>query len=288
MTEKRDQIAHKIDALPPLRDVIEANDLRADKSMGQNFLLDLNLTDKIARLGGSLEGLDVIEVGPGPGGLTRRLVAQNARHVTALEKDRRAIKALASLIDAADGRLEVREQDALEADLLTIGDDGKRAIIANLPYNVATPLLIGWLHQIHIKGADAYQFMALMFQKEVADRICAPLGSKAYGRISVISQAVCGVRVQLTLPPSAFTPPPKIKSAIVVFRPREKLDDFSLSVLETITQSAFGQRRKMIRSSLKEYVSILELLGIESTKRAEELSVQDYINIAKAVEKGQS
>lgn len=280
-----DDIKKNIEALPPLRDVIAAHGLRAEKALGQNFLLDLNLTDKIARLGGALDGLDVIEIGPGPGGLTRRLVANNPRSVTALEKDSRAIIALQDVVDAAQGALSVCEEDALAIDLQLIGRDGARAIIANLPYNIATPLLINWLKDIDAKGADAYQFMALMFQKEVAQRIVARCGDKTYGRLAVLCQYLCDVKLALSLPPSAFTPPPKVTSAVVVFRPKDKgALQPDLSILERLTKDAFGQRRKMIRSSLKAYLPVIETLGIDPTSRAEELDVQQYVQLASKIQ----
>lgn len=282
-----DSVSDAIDALPPLRDVIATHGLRAEKSLGQNFLLDLNLTDKIARVEGALDGLDVIEIGPGPGGLTRRLLAQGARTVTALEKDFRAIGALQDLVKASGRVLEVREEDALQVDLQSIGADGARAVIANLPYNIATPLLINWLSDINQKGRDAYIFMALMFQKEVAERICARVGQKEYGRLSVISQAICDVKLRIKLPPNAFTPPPKVSSAVVVFKPKEGAESVPFSILEEVSQKAFGQRRKMVRSSLKEYMHALEALGIEGTRRAEELHVEDYIAIATYLNQGQ-
>ena len=272
-----------LNALPPLRDIISTYDLRADKSMGQNFLLDLNITYKIANLGGSLKDMDVIEVGPGPGGLTRGLLSHDVQSLTAFEKDRRAIVALSGLIEAAGGKLVVEEADALKVDMQSIGQDGKRAILANLPYNIATPLLVNWLRDIDRKGKDAYNFMALMFQKEVAERIVAPKGSKTYGRLAVVCQYLCHAHMRLTLPPTAFTPAPKVQSSIVVFTPKVFDADAarpSLKMVEKVTQAAFGQRRKMIRSSLKAYAPFMEELGIDPTIRAEELDVQSYVDLA--------
>lgn len=267
------------DKLPPLRDVIAEHDLRAQKALGQNFLLDQNITDKIIRESGDFEGLTVFEIGPGPGGLTRSLLKSKAKQVVAIEFDSRAVNALQSLKDFAGGRLELIEGDALKVDLKDLSAE-PRAIVANLPYNIATPLLINWLKDIR-KNQKTYGFMSLMFQKEVADRICAQPGSKAYGRLSVIAQWLCGVRVIYDLPPSAFTPPPKVKSAVVHFVPLV-LDegDPSFEAVEKVTELAFGQRRKMIRSSLKAYMSRIEELGIDPTKRAENLGVEDFLSIA--------
>lgn len=271
-------------ALSPLRDVIAEHGLSAQKSLGQNFLLDINITDKIVREamrrdGGAWEGVHAFEIGPGPGGLTRSLLKTSARAVSAIELDRRAVQALASLQDAAGGDLEILERDAMEFDPVA-HTDGRRVIVANLPYNVATPLLIGWLRQIR-RDIACYQSMSLMFQKEVADRISAKVGTKAYGRLSIITQWLCHVEKIYDLPPSAFTPPPKVMSAVVYFKPKILDDDAPpFEVVEHVTAQAFNQRRKMIRSSLKEYMPAVEALGIDPQKRAENLSVQDYLNIA--------
>lgn len=270
-----------LSSLPPLREIIAAHDLRAEKSLGQNFLLDLNLTDKIARLACNfhdMANIHVLEIGPGPGGLTRAILSQEPKAVTAIEFDPRAINALQSLREVSGGVLDIIHEDALKADLTGMSD-APRAIIANLPYNIATPLLIGWLEQIHT-DPRAYDFMALMFQKEVGDRITAAPGSKAYGRLSVLSQFLCETKKLVELPPGAFTPPPKIKSSVIYFKPRELPEKPDFKVLETITAAAFGQRRKMLRSSLKDYLPVLEGLGIDPTLRAENLSVDDYIRIA--------
>ena len=268
-----------IDNLPPLRDVIEDFDLRAKKSLGQNFLLDQNITDKIVRESGNLDDMNVFEIGPGPGGLTRSLLKSKARSVNAIEFDGRAVRALQDLKDAASGRLTLHHMDAMATNLVDMAQE-PRAIVANLPYNIATPLLINWLKDIR-KNKNTYGFMALMFQKEVADRICADAGSKAYGRLSVIAQWLCDVRVIYDLPPSAFTPPPKVKSAVVQFIPKSLPDnDPTFEAVEKVTELAFGQRRKMIRSSLKTYADKFERLGIDPTKRAENLSVADFIKLA--------
>lgn len=276
-------VSNPIDNLPPLRDIINAHELRAEKSLGQNFLLDGNITDKIV----SYIAKDLtpkthcIEIGPGPGGLTRSLLKASTGKVTAVEFDERAVKALLSLVDASNGRLNLLHQDALKTDILGFSE-APRIIAANLPYNIATPLLIGWLKQIRAdKGSiDA---MALMFQREVGERIVAKPDTKAYGRLSVISQWLCDVRIVYDLPPSAFTPPPKVSSSVVYFKPRVLGDneDCSFEALEKVTAQAFNQRRKMIRSSLKAHMDMIEKLGIDPTVRAENLSVQNFIKIAK-------
>lgn len=275
-----------LDQLPSLKDVIAAHDLRAEKKFGQNFLLDQNITDKIARLAGDLTDAHVIEVGPGPGGLTRSLLRAGAKRVTAIEFDPRAVEALASLRDAVGERLQLIQGDALEHDLMALIPQGPRAIVANLPYNVATPLLVGWLSQIAdyggISAAGAYLSMTLMFQKEVADRIVAQPGDKAYGRLAVLCQWLCRAGQVYVLPPSAFTPPPKVQSAIVHFIPKIlEGDQPDFKAVEAVTAAAFGQRRKMIRSSLKTYMGAIGSLGLDPTARAEELSVADYIALAK-------
>lgn len=272
-----------LDSLPPLRDVIAAHGLRAEKKLGQNFLLDSNVTDKIARQAegylGGFSDKTVFEIGPGPGGLTRSLLRTDAKKVIAVEFDPRAIEALQGLKDAADGRLEVIQADALQVDLTALAV-GPRVIVANLPYNIATPLLTGWLLQLR-EDAAAYDGMALMFQKEVAQRITAAVGGKLYGRLSVVSQWICAAKRLFDLPPSAFTPPPKVVSSVVGFKPSDLGGDApEFSAVERITAAAFGQRRKMIRSSLKDYSDILAKIGIDDTLRAENLSVQDYIKLA--------
>ena len=276
--------ASSVDGLPPLREVIEAHGLRAQKSLGQNFLLDMNITDKIVREamnrdGGDWSGVNAIEVGPGPGGLTRALLKSSVSSVTAVEFDERAVNALQGLKDSAAGDLDIHHGDALKTNLLGIVE-GPRVIVANLPYNVATPLLIGWLKQVR-DNVDAYKCMALMFQKEVAERIVARPNTKAYGRLAVISQWLCDAHIMYDLPPHAFTPPPKVSSAVVFLKPKP-LDDNapSFDTVEKVTAAAFNQRRKMVRSSLKEYLPAIENLGIEPTLRAENLTVQQYLDIA--------
>ena len=271
--------------LPPLRDVIRDHGLRAEKALGQNFLLDQNITDKIVRLAQDrhpLDGVSVVEIGPGPGGLTRSLLKSPALRVVAVEYDRRAVVALESLKDAAGGRLEVVQADALDVDLRALCA-APRAIIANLPYNISTPLLVSWLSHIRA-DSGAYSLMALMFQREVADRILAGPGSKTYGRLSVMCQWLCQVEKLYDLPPSAFTPPPKVSSAVVGFLPRAlQADAPPFETMEKILAAAFGQRRKMIRSSLKDYLPVLEKLGIDPTLRAEDVGVADYIRIARGI-----
>jgi 16S rRNA (adenine1518-N6/adenine1519-N6)-dimethyltransferase len=263
--------------LPPLRDVIAAHDLRAKKALGQNFLLDLNITDKIARAAGDLTGKTVFEIGPGPGGLTRSLIGSNAAKIIAVEFDPRAVAALQNL---RSERVEIVQGDALRVNLLDLAE-GPRAIVANLPYNIATPLLTSWLKQMREKPG-AFDSMTLMFQKEVAERITAPPGGKDYGRLSIISQWICDCHVCFDLPPSAFTPPPKVSSSIVRFTPKKLPGDApDFRSVEKVTAAAFGQRRKMIRGSLKDYADGIEMLGLDPTLRAENLSVQDFINLAK-------
>ena len=272
--------------LPPLREVIRAHDLIADKKFGQNFLFDSNITDKIARHAGQACGgfdtKNVIEIGSGPGGLTRSLLKAGAKLVTAVEFDPRAVGALQDLKDASDGRLEIIEGDALETDLVQLVP-APRVIVANLPYNIATPLLIGWLKQLR-ENESAYDALILMFQKEVAQRICAGVGDKAYGRLSVISQWLCDCKKLFDLSPSAFTPSPKVTSSVVQFIPKKMGDDApNFEDVEAVTAAAFGQRRKMIRSSLKEYAVAADACGLDQNLRAENLSGADYIKLAKSL-----
>jgi 16S rRNA (adenine1518-N6/adenine1519-N6)-dimethyltransferase len=270
-------------ALPPLREVIAAHGLDARKRLGQHFLLDLNLTRRIARAAAPLDQGMVVEVGPGPGGLTRALLLEGAGRVVAVEIDSRAIGALRELQAAADGRLDLVEGDALKIDLATLGPAPRR-IVANLPYNVSTALLVGWLHQ-----ADQIADMVLMFQKEVVDRLAAAPRSKDYGRLSVIAQHVCTVQRLFDVAPSAFVPPPKVVSSVVRLRPRPGGRLVDLRPLEKVTAAAFGQRRKMLRSSLGSVfdrpVEVLERLGLPPTARAEELSVADFVRLAEAFDK---
>jgi len=268
-------------ALPPLRETIARHGLDARKRLGQHFLLDLNLTRRIARAAAPLDQGTTIEVGPGPGGLTRALLLEGAARVVALEVDPRALDALAELEAAAQGRLQVIQADALTVDPAALGPAPRR-IVANLPYNISTPLLVRWL-----KAADAIADMVLMFQKEVVDRLVAAPRSKDYGRLSVIAQHVCEVRRLFDVPPSAFVPPPKVTSSVARLTPRpsdQRLAD--LAPLERVTAAAFGQRRKMLRGSLSgifaDPVPVLQGLGLSPTARAEELSVADFVRLARA------
>ncbi|MFA7276918.1 MAG: 16S rRNA (adenine(1518)-N(6)/adenine(1519)-N(6))-dimethyltransferase RsmA [Pseudobdellovibrionaceae bacterium] len=268
--------------LPPLREVIRQHNLRAEKSLGQNFLLDGNITDKIVRLSGDLTGLHMIEIGPGPGGLTRSLLTSPAASVTAIEFDPRAVTAITDLKALYGERLTIIHGDALKTDVTQI-TPAPRAIAANLPYNISTVLLTNWLKQIHTDPA-AISFMALMFQKEVAQRIMTPSGSKTYGRLSVLAQWLTTPKKLFDLPPSAFTPPPKISSSVIHFTPKNLGPDKpAFELFEDITAKAFGQRRKMIRSSLVDYKDAVELAGIDTTLRAEDLSVDDFVAIARVV-----
>lgn len=273
------------DGLPPLREVIAAHGLAARKSLGQNFLLDLNLTGRIARSAGALEGHDVLEVGPGPGGLTRALLANGARHVVAIERDARCLPALDEIAAAYADRLTVLEGDAKTLDPLPHLTQPIR-VVANLPYNVGTELLIRWL------TPDAWppfwDTLTLMFQKEVADRIVAQPGSKAYGRLSVLAQWRTEAKITMTVPAAAFTPPPKVTSAIVhltaLAHPKFEADANSL---QAVTAAAFGQRRKMLRASLKSVCNdpqaVLERAGIDPQRRAETLSVQEFCTLSNEI-----
>lgn len=278
------------DGLPPLRDVIRHHELAAKKSLGQNFILDLNLTRRIARLAAPLGDLTVVEVGPGPGGLTRALLMEGAKHVIAVERDRRCLAALKDVAAAYPGRLTVKEGDALATDWQAFIADAETpaAIVANLPYNIATMLLIAWLETE--PWPPWWSRMALMFQKEVAERIVAEPGSKAYGRLAVIAQWRTNAHIALVLPPAAFTPPPKVSSAVVVFTPKAQPQPAcSAKTLGRVTQAAFGQRRKMLRQSLKSLTPMPELLlrevGIAPELRAEQLTVDDFARLAQVIER---
>jgi 16S rRNA (adenine1518-N6/adenine1519-N6)-dimethyltransferase len=268
----------RLEELPPLREALAAAGLTARKSFGQHFLLDLNVTRKIARLADLTEGETVVEVGPGPGGLTRALLEAGAR-VIAVEKDARFVPLLEELAAHADGRLTV-----VRADALTLGADAAppgAPVVANLPYNVATPLLVGWL-----TGAWRPRAMTLMFQKEVAQRIGAAPGSKDYGRLSVLAQALAEARIVMELPARAFTPPPKVDSAVVRLTPHaERPSDALVERLQRVTAAAFGQRRKMLRSSLKPLggEALCQAVGIDATARAEDIAVAQYLALAEHV-----
>ncbi len=248
-------------------------------------MLDQNLTDKIVRLSGEiLPEMTLLEIGPGPGGLTRSLLQTPAKKVVAIEFDTRAVLALSSLSQAYSGRLQVIEGDALAVDFLEV-TSSPRAVLANLPYNISTVLLLKWLQQIR-SDSSSYSFLSLMFQKEVADRILSGHGNKVYGRLSVLTQWLCDVKRLFDLPPSAFTPPPKVSSTVLHFRPRKLQENApSFSAMEEILAAAFQQRRKMIRSSLSAYLPSLESSGIQPNLRAEDLSVADYVRLAQSVER---
>ena len=266
-------------SLPPLRETIATHGLDARKRFGQHFLLDLNLTRRIARAAGALGDGTTIEIGPGPGGLTRALLLEGAARVVAIEVDPRAIDALGELREASGGRLEIIEGDALQIQPATLGPAPRR-IVANLPYNISTALLIRWLH-----AANDVADMVLMFQKEVVDRLAAKPRTKDYGRLSVLAQHVCEVRRLFDVPPSAFVPPPKVISSVAQLTPRPAADRLAnLAPLERITAAAFGQRRKMLRGALAgtfaDPIATLEGLGLSPTARAEELSVADFVRLA--------
>ena len=275
-------MADLLAGLPPLRETIAAHGLDARRKLGQHFLLDLNLTRRIARAAGALGDGTIIEVGPGPGGLTRALLLEGAARVVAIEVDPRAIDALGELRGACDGRLEVIEGDALQIQPATLGPAPRR-IVANLPYNISTALLIRWLH-----AANDVADMVLMFQKEVVDRLAAKPRTKDYGRLSVLAQHVCEVRRLFDVPPSAFVPPPKVISSVAQLTPRPASDRLAdLAPLERITAAAFGQRRKMLRGALAgtfaDPTATLEGLGLSPTARAEELGVADFVRLAAAL-----
>lgn len=268
----------------PLRDVIRDHRLRADKRLGQHFLLDSNLLARIVSLVGDLDGRVVLEVGPGPGGLTRALLASNAEKIVAIERDPRCIEALGELAEDAGGRLEIIEADALDVDIAEIGaQDAQLSIVANLPYNIGTALLIRWLDRL-----DCVERMTLMFQREVAERLTAAPGSRSYGRLSVIVQWLCQAERLMNLPGKAFVPPPKIASSIVQLTPRiEPLAAADKSTLERVVGAAFGQRRKMLRTSLKtlgvDPAPLLATAALPETARAEEIDIEGFCRLANAL-----
>ena len=271
-------------ALPPLREVIARHGLSASKALGQNFLLDSQLLDRIARVPGTLEGETVYEVGPGPGGLTRALLGAGA-NVVAVERDRRCLPALAELAEAFPGQLRVIEGDAMKIDEVAEAGTGAH-IVSNLPYNVGSALLVRWLTEAH--WLPWWRSLTLMFQKEVAERIVARAGSDAYGRLSVLAQWRSTARIALNVHRSAFVPPPKVMSAVVHIVPEAEPEGASLGRLETITGAAFGQRRKMLRQSLKGVPGALDALariGIDTELRPETLSVAQFVAIARAMDK---
>ncbi len=278
-----------IDSLPPLREVIEAHGIAAKKALGQNFLLDLNLTARIARAAGDLTACDVLEIGPGPGGLTRGLLAEGARHVLAIEKDVRCLPALAQIAAAYPGRLTVIEGDALAIDPLIHLTPPIR-VSANLPYNIGTELLVRWLTPPD--WPPFWQSLTLMFQREVAERIVALPGGKAYGRLAILAQWRCDVRIVLDLPPQAFTPPPKVSSSVVHLtalpQPRYPANPATLS---RVVAAGFNQRRKMLRASLKGISPAIEAhlvsVGIPPTERAEQVSIEAFCALARSLDADQ-
>ena len=274
------------DGLPPLRSVISQLGLTARKGLGQNFILDFNLTRRIAREAGPLEGVNVVEVGPGPGGLTRALLLEGAAHVTVIERDSRCLGALQDIAGHYPGALTILSEDALKVDFASLGPPPMR-IVANLPYGIATPLLVGWLKTL--PWPPWYDRMVLMFQREVADRIVALPGSKTYGRLSVLSQWRTRPSIRLSLPPQAFTPSPKVESALVDFAALPEPDpNCRPQTLEAVTGAAFGQRRKMLKSSLRQITDdsegLLERAGIPSNLRPEQLDVGQFVRLARIFE----
>jgi 16S rRNA (adenine1518-N6/adenine1519-N6)-dimethyltransferase len=273
----------QIDDLPPLREVIRRHGLSAKKSLGQNFLLDLNLTARIARAGGALDGVTVLEVGPGPGGLTRALLAEGAKRVIAIERDARATPALQEIAARYPGRLEIVAGDALNFDARARLAGETARIVANLPYNIATALLIDWLTVE--PWPPWYDALVLMFQREVAERIVATPASKAYGRLSVLANWRCETKIMFDVTASAFVPPPKVTSSIVRLVPRAQPLACDPLSLQRLTEAAFGQRRKMLRQSLKslgvDAGALLAAAGIEPTARAEEIPVEGFVALAR-------
>jgi 16S rRNA (adenine1518-N6/adenine1519-N6)-dimethyltransferase len=270
----------------PLKDVIARHGLLAKRSLGQHFLLDSNITEKIARSAGDLSGKNVIEVGPGPGGLTRALLASSAAGVYALEKDDRCVAALQELTAEYPGKLHLKAEDALKTDYAALCE-APRVIVANLPYNISTALLVLWL-----KDLPLFESMVLMFQKEVAERLTAETRTKDYGRISVATQWLCDAETVFDLPPEAFTPPPKITSTIVRLVPKPRTDDVAFATMERLTAAAFGQRRKMLRQSLKSLPfpegmtaeKFLTEAQVAPTARAEEIDIAGFVRMAKLLE----
>jgi 16S rRNA (adenine1518-N6/adenine1519-N6)-dimethyltransferase len=274
------------DGLPPLREVIRELGLSAKKSLGQNFLLDFNLTRRMARAAGPLEGVSVVEVGPGPGGLTRALFLEGAARVVAIEKDERCLPALHAISARYPGRLEILSADAREVDYAALGLPSPARVVANLPYGIATPLFVSWLKTE--PWPPWFDRLVLMFQREVADRIVAAPGAKDYGRLAVLSQWRSTPRILFRLPAQAFTPRPKVDSAVVELVPDQvSQSPCSVLALERVTAAAFGQRRKMLRSALRQIVpdseALLEDLGIDPKARAEELDVAQFCRIANAL-----
>lgn len=274
-----------IDDLPALREVIRRHGLSAKKSLGQNFLLDLNLTARIARAAGPLDDVTVIEVGPGPGGLTRALLTLGARRVIAIERDERAIGALAEISERYPGRLDVISGNALDFDPRPHLHGGLARVVANLPYNIATALLVRWLTLD--PWPPWYDSLVLLFQREVAERIVAPPGSKTYGRLSVLAGWRSEAKIMFDIAPSAFVPPPKVTSSLVRLVPRAAPLPCDRRTLERVTEAAFGQRRKMLRQSLKSLgvdpIALLADAGLDPTARAEEIPVEGFVALARAL-----
>lgn len=272
-----------IDGLPRLADVISTHGLDAKKSLSQNFLLDLNLTQKIARTAGPLEEMTVFEVGPGPGGLTRAILSLGAKKLIAVERDTRCLPALAEISTHYPGRLDVIEGDALKVDFAELAGDGPACIIANLPYNVGTQLLINWL--LVKEWPPFWQSLTLMFQREVGQRIVAQPGDNHYGRLGVLCGWRSEARMAFDVPPQAFTPPPKVTSTVVHLTPRETPIPCDVKKLERVTEAAFGQRRKMLRQSLKSLggEALLNKAEIDPQRRAETLSVDEFCRIANLI-----
>lgn len=273
-----------VDGLPSLGEVIRRHGLIAKKALGQNFLLDLNLTRRIARAAGRLDGATVIEVGPGPGGLTRALLLEGAEGIIAIERDQRCIGALEEIATHYPGRLQIVEGDALKTDFAALAEHADAVkIVANLPYNIGTELLVRWLTLQH--WPPFYASMTLMFQREVAERIIAQPGDGAYGRLSVLAGWRTEAAILFDVPPRAFTPPPKVTSSVVHLVPREKPYAVDVRTLARVTEAAFGQRRKMLRQSLKSLggEALLARAGIDGTRRAETLSVEEFVRLVNAI-----
>jgi 16S rRNA (adenine1518-N6/adenine1519-N6)-dimethyltransferase len=280
--------ASRLDGLPPLREVVAAHGLLAKKSLGQNFLFDLNLTGRIARAAAPLTNATIVEIGPGPGGLTRALLAKGARKIIAVERDGRCLTALAGIANHYPGRLDIIEGDALEIDFAElVGSEGPTRVCANLPYNIATPLLVRWLQTE--PWPPWFDRLVLMFQREVAERIVAGRTDRvAYGRLAVLSNWRCETRVVFDIPAAAFTPPPKVRSSLVELVPRPSPLACEAKLLAQVTQAAFGQRRKMLRQSLKslvggDAVSLLVRADIDPAQRAEEIGIEGFVALARAL-----
>ena len=273
-----------LDDLPPLREVVATHGLAAQKALGQNFLFDLNITAKIARLAGPLEGFTVFEVGPGPGGLTRALLAAGADRVIAIERDPRCLPALDQIARHWPGRLTVIEGDALKTDVRSLASGAPTRIVANLPYNIGTELLTGWLTEN--PTAPFWTSLTLMFQKEVGQRIIAAPGTNHYGRLGVLCGWLTDAEILFDLPPQAFNPPPKVTSSVVHLTPKKAPLPCNLRTLEKVTAAAFGQRRKMLRQSLKGIggEALLERAGIDPSRRAETLDIDEFVALANLIE----